>query len=91
MGMLYARRAKEVSKDLLSVSQMAILGGQATFNEANLEIYAFVLEDGRTTQSQMFDSLVSIGDINTGEILKYVCQKGVVNGPLTMGDGVELL
>ena len=69
MGMLYARRAKEVSKDLLSVSQMAILGGQATFNEGNLEIYAFVLEDGRTTQSQMFDSLVSIDNINTTVVI----------------------
>merc|ERR1711892_1485889 len=40
-------------------------GNQATFDDANLEVYAFVIEDETTTHSQLFDSLVSIENINT--------------------------
>ena len=68
MGMLYARHAQEVSKTTLSVSHVTISGNQATFDDANLEVYAFVIEDETTTHSQLFDSLVSIENINTGKI-----------------------
>ena len=72
MGMLYARHAQEVSKTTLSVSHVTISGNQATFDDANLEVYAFVIEDETTTHSQLFDSLVSIENINTGKILIVV-------------------
>merc|ERR1712131_185852 len=41
-----------------------------TFEDSNLEIYAFVMSDGRAVSSQLYDSTVQINSINLGDTPK---------------------
>ena len=42
-----------------------------TFDDSNLEIYAFVMSDGRAVSSQLYDSTVQINNINLGKIFSF--------------------